>query len=128
MSITNMSITTSWLYILSISYMKLHPSYGRGWKISLKCRQSKGNNFYITDDTLMKLHMQNHTMVIYIHYSTNPLQRYGRRWEKTSLKFRQSKGNNFSITNDTLMKLPMHNHYGHIYSVKVAEDRKKNLN
>ena len=34
----------------------------------LKCRQSKGNNSSITDYTLMKLHVHNHTMVIYIQY------------------------------------------------------------
>ena len=36
---------------------------------SLKFRQSKGNNSSITDDTLMKLYVHNHTMVfIYIQY------------------------------------------------------------
>ena len=30
--------------------------------------QSKSNNFSITDETLMKLHMHNHIMVIYIQY------------------------------------------------------------
>ena len=34
----------------------------------LKCKQSKGNNSSITDYTLMKLHVHNHIMVIYIHY------------------------------------------------------------
>ena len=40
----------------------LHPRM----EISLKFRLSKGNSFYITDDTLTKLHLHNHTMVIYI--------------------------------------------------------------
>ena len=33
-----------------------------------KCRQSKGNNSSITDDTLIKLQVHNHIMVIYIQY------------------------------------------------------------
>ena len=37
-------------------------------KRSLKFRQSKGNNSSITDDILMKLNMQNNTVVIYIQY------------------------------------------------------------
>ena len=35
---------------------------------SLKFRQSKGNNSAITDNTLMKLCVHNHTMVVYIQY------------------------------------------------------------
>ena len=30
--------------------------------------KAKGDNSSITEDTLMKLHVQNHTMVIYIEY------------------------------------------------------------
>ena len=37
-------------------------------KKSSKLRQSKDDNYSITDDTLMKLHMYKHTMVIYIEY------------------------------------------------------------
>ena len=37
-------------------------------KKSLKFRQSKGNNYSITEDTLTKLHVHNHTMVISIQY------------------------------------------------------------
>ena len=40
-----------------------------GKKKSLKFRQSKGNNSSITDDTLMKIHVHNHTIVIYIQYN-----------------------------------------------------------
>ena len=35
-------------------------------KKSLKFSQSKGNNSSITDYTLKKLHMHNHTIVLYI--------------------------------------------------------------
>ena len=90
-----------------------------GEKKSLKCRQSKGNNSSITDYTLMKLHVHNHTMVIYIQYKFYevPSIAYKVMAEdgKKSLKFRQSKGNNSSITDDTLMKLHMHNHTMVIY-------------
>ena len=34
----------------------------------MKFRQSKGNDSFIADATLMKLHMHNHTMVICIQY------------------------------------------------------------
>ena len=34
----------------------------------MKLRQSKGNNSPLTDDTPIKLHMHNLTMVIYIPY------------------------------------------------------------
>ena len=34
-------------------------------------RQSKGNYSSITNDTLMKLHMHNHTLVIFILYKFN---------------------------------------------------------
>ena len=37
-------------------------------KKSLSFRQSKGDNSTITHDTLMKLHVHNHIMVIYIQY------------------------------------------------------------
>ena len=35
----------------------------------LKFRQSKGNNSFITDDTLVKLRVHNHNMVLYIQYT-----------------------------------------------------------
>ena len=35
---------------------------------TLKFRQSKGDNSSITDNTLMKILMHNHTIVIYIQY------------------------------------------------------------
>ena len=38
---------------------------------SLNFKQSKGNNSSIVDDTLLKLHMHNHTIVIYIQYKFN---------------------------------------------------------
>ena len=37
-------------------------------KKTLKFRQSKGDNSSINDDTLMKLLMHNHTIVIYVQY------------------------------------------------------------
>ena len=35
---------------------------------ALKFLQPKGNNSILTDDTLMKLHVHNNTMDIYIQY------------------------------------------------------------
>ena len=37
----------------------------------MKFRQSKNDNSFITYDTRMKLHVHNHTMVIYIQYNFN---------------------------------------------------------
>ena len=37
-------------------------------EISLKFKQSNGNNSSIPRDTIMKLHVHNQTMVIYIQY------------------------------------------------------------
>ena len=39
-----------------------------GWMEGWKFRQSKDNNFSITNDILMKLHVYHHTIVIYIQY------------------------------------------------------------
>ena len=60
----------SWSYIFRISFMKFHLLVNRLWLRtvkSLKFRQSKGNNSSISDDNLMKHHVHNYTMVIYIH-------------------------------------------------------------
>ena len=46
-------------------------------KKSLKCRQSKGSYSTIADDTLMKLHMHNHTMFIYIQYKFHEIPSIG---------------------------------------------------
>ena len=46
-------------------------------KKSLKFRQSKGNNSSITHDIMMKLHMNNHTMVIYIQYKFHEILYFG---------------------------------------------------
>ena len=43
----------------------------------LKIRQSKDKNSSIIDNTLMKLHMHNHTMVIYIHYKFHEIPSIG---------------------------------------------------
>ena len=51
--------------------MKFHPLLTKLWlrmEKSLKCRQSKGNDSSITDYSLMKLHILNQTIVIYIKY------------------------------------------------------------
>ena len=67
----------------------------------------------------MKLHVHNHTLVIYIQYK---FQKYHllvtKLWLRTekSLKFRHWKGNNSSITDDTLVKLRVHNQTVIIYS------------
>ena len=61
-----------WSYIFRISFMKFHSLVNRLWLRtvkSLKFRQSKGNNSSISDDTLMKHHVHNYTMVIYIHFT-----------------------------------------------------------
>ena len=44
---------------------------------TLKFRQWKGNNSAITDDTLIKLHVHNLTMVIYIQYKLNEIPSIG---------------------------------------------------
>ena len=78
----------------------------------MKFRQSKGDNSYITDDTLMKLHLHNHTMVLYIQYKFHeiPFISYLVMVEiGEKIKFRQSKGNNSAITYDTPIKLHVHN-------------------
>ena len=87
-------------------------------KKSMKVRQSKGNNSSITDAILMKLHMHNPTMVIYVQYKFHETTSIGYlamdedgkpdRW-----KFRQSNSNNSSKNGDILMKL----HRSHVYSV-----------
>ena len=69
-------------------------------KQTLKCREWKGNNSSINYNTLMKLHMHNHTMAIYIKckFHEIPSIAYKVMAEdgKKSLKFWQSKGNNSS--------------------------------
>ena len=39
--------------------------------------QPKGNNSSITDDTLMQLHVYNHTVVIYIQYKFHVISSIG---------------------------------------------------
>ena len=65
---TLVSITTTWSYKLSISFMRFHPLLT---KLRLAIEKNVGNqrthnNSSITDYTLVKLHVHNHTMVIYI--------------------------------------------------------------
>ena len=43
----------------------------------IKILQSKGNNSCKTSDTLMKLHVHNHTIVIYIQYKLNEISSVG---------------------------------------------------
>ena len=43
----------------------------------MKFRQSNGNNSSIADDTPIKRHMQNLTMVVYIQYKFHELQSIG---------------------------------------------------
>ena len=43
-------------------------------KKTLKFRQIKGNNYSITNDTLVKLHMHNHTVVVYIQYKFHEIR------------------------------------------------------
>ena len=96
----------------------------------------------MTDDTLMKLQMHKHTMVIYFQYKfhENPSIGYLKLWLRTenkTFKFRQSKGNNSFITDDTQIKLNMNNQhtmvnyiqaskpiYIHIFFQVMAEDGK----
>ena len=46
-------------------------------KKSFKFRQSKGNNSAITDDTPIKLHMHNPTLIIYIQYKFHEIPSIG---------------------------------------------------
>ena len=82
-------------------------------------RQSKGNSSSIADDTLIKRHMHNNNILLYIQYKFHETPSLGylvmTEDGKKSLKFRQSKGNNSSITDDTMMKLIMHNNTMVIY-------------
>ena len=96
--------------------MKYHPFATKLWlraeKI-IEIRQSRGSNSSLTDETLIKLHMRNYTMVKYIQqkFHEGPSIGYLVMAEdrKKSLKIRQSKGMSSSITDDTLIKLQMHN-------------------
>ena len=62
----------------------------------MKFRQSKGDNSSITDDTLMKLHVNNHTMLLYNQYKfhENQFISYLVMAEdgKKTLKYTHSKG------------------------------------
>ena len=90
---------------------------------SLKYSQSKGNNFSISDDTLMKLNVHNNAMLIYIQnkfHEIPSLCYLVMAVDGKSLTLRQSKDNNSSVTDDTLMKLNEH-HYGHIFSIKFKK-------
>ena len=57
--------------MFGISFIKLYPL---GYLVvaedgkTLKCRQPKGNNSAIPDDTEIKLHMHNFAMVLYVRY------------------------------------------------------------
>ena len=61
----------------------------------------------------MKVHVHNHTMIIYIQDKFHEIQFIGDLVmsddRKNKLKLRQSKGKNSPICNDTLMKLHVHN-------------------
>ena len=61
--------------------MKFHPLVTKLWlrtgKKSLEFRQSKSNNSSVTDDTLVKLYVHNHTMVIYIQYKLHEILSIG---------------------------------------------------
>ena len=85
----------------------------------MKFRQSKGNNSSITEDIMMKLHVHNHAMVIYIQYEFHEIPSIGylvmAEDRKKLLKFWQSKNHNSTITDATLMKLHVHNHTMVIY-------------
>ena len=70
--------------VIYIRY-KFHESPSIGYlvmaedgKKTLKFRQSKGNSSAITDDTPIKLHVHNLTMVMYIHlkFYENPVIGY----------------------------------------------------
>ena len=78
----------------------------------MKFQQSKGNNSYFNHDSLMKLHMHNHTMVVYNQYKFHEFPSIGylvMAEVRKSLKFRQSKGYNSDIKDDTPIKLHVHN-------------------
>ena len=80
----------------------------------IKFRQPKSNYISIADDTLMKLHVHNSTLVLYIQYKFQEIPFIGYLVmaddDDKSLIFRQSKGDNSSITDGTAMKLHVHKH------------------
>ena len=61
----------------------------------------------MTNDTQMKLHVHDHTMVIYIQYIEIPS--IGVKVMAEDKKLWQSKGGNSSIADYTLTKLHVHN-------------------
>ena len=92
---------------------------GEDRKISLKCVQSKGNDYSIANYTPTKFQMYYNTVIFYTQYEfhESPFTAYQVIAEngKKSLKCRQSKGNNSSLIENTLMKLHVHNHTMLIY-------------
>ena len=81
-------------------------------KKSLQFRQSKGDNSSINHDTLMELHVHNHTIVICIQYKFHEISFIGYLVMAEDGKFiecKQSMGNNSSLTDDTPIKLQVHN-------------------
>ena len=66
--------------VIQFSFMKFHPLFKKLWlrtENELKFRQSKDNNSSLSSDTLSKLHMHNHTIVIYIQYKFHEIQSIG---------------------------------------------------
>ena len=80
---------------------------------SIETSSIKVNNSSIADDTLVKFHMHNHTMAIYIQYKLHEIPSIGylvmTEDGKKSLKARQTKGNNAAIPDDSPIKLHVHN-------------------
>ena len=85
----------------------------------IKFRQPKGKYSSIADDTLMKLHVHNSTMILYIQYKFQETPFIGylvmAEDDIKSLKFRESQGDNSSITDGTAMNLHVHEHTLVIY-------------
>ena len=65
---------------------------------SLKFRQSKGNSSSIADDTLMKRHVQNHKMFIFIQYKFQEISFIGYLVMAEDVKNHCNLGNQRAIT------------------------------
>ena len=81
-------------------------------EISLKFRQSKGNNSSIAKANLLKRHVHSYTIVIFIQHQFHEISSisYYIMEDGKLLKILAIKGNSSSITKATLMKFHMHNH------------------
>ena len=98
--LTILHVHNNTIVILGISFIKFHPLLTKLWlraAKTLEFRQVKGNHSSITDDILMKLHLQTRLWLYIFSISFMKFRLYGRGQNK-SLKFKYSKANNSSVT------------------------------